>query len=289
MTSTTFHLEHQTIKRYAGNYAAFRSGYEQSRQQLQTAYDRQQKEMDRLELFIQKNRVRKAKQAKSREKMLERIERIEKPAASPPPRFAFPFQAGSSTRVAEVKQLWVGYDAPLFGPVDLHINRGDKIAIVGSNGIGKSTMLKTLLGRMKPASGTVRLGEHVLTAYYAQERVTSDETPLEKLTSFRPDLTNKEIRQKLAFAGLNDKHIRQPLNALSGGEQAKVRLCELMLTSSNVLVLDEPTNHLDTRAKEALKEALKQYPGTILLVSHEPAFYEDWVTRLWQVEEWYGK
>ncbi|CAG7634815.1 ABC-F family ATP-binding cassette domain-containing protein [Paenibacillus allorhizosphaerae] len=289
VTSSTFHLEHQTIKRYTGNYAAFRSGYEQSRQQIQTAYDRQQKEIGRLEQFIQKNRVRKAKQAKSREKTLDKMTRIDKPVSSPPPRFTFPFQAGPSTRVAEAKQIRVGYDMPLFGPLDLQINRGNKIAIVGSNGIGKSTMLKTLLGHLKPLSGTVRLGERVQAAYYAQERVTSSETPLEKVASFRPDLTLKEIRQKLAFAGLTDKHIRQPIDSLSGGEQAKVRLCELTVTDSNVLVLDEPTNHLDARAKEALKEALKKYPGTILLVSHEPAFYEDWVTDIWQVEDWYGQ
>jgi len=125
-----------------------------------------------------------------------------------------------------------------------------------------------------------------MPGYFAQEEIAPTSTPLDLLLTLRPDMTQKEVRRTLALTGLTDKHIRQPMNALSGGEQAKVRLCELMLKSSNVLVLDEPTNHLDVRAKDALKEALIQYNGTILLVSHEPAFYEDWVTQVWRVEDW---
>lgn len=150
-------------------------------------------------------------------------------------------------------------------------------------------MLKTLLGLLQPYSGTMQLGEGVKAAYFAQESPASAQTALERLGALRPDLTNKAIRQALAKSGLTDKHIRQPLCALSGGEQAKVRLCELMLTESNVLVLDEPTNHLDTRSKEAFKEALCSYKGTVLLVSHEPEFYEEWVTNIWQIQDWMTK
>ncbi|MFW5438481.1 ABC-F family ATP-binding cassette domain-containing protein [Paenibacillus apiarius] len=286
IANTIFHLEHQTLKRYTGNYKAFLNSYEQSKQQLQAAYDRQQREIGRLESFIQKNRNRKAKQAKSREKALEKMSRIDRPSSGPRPRFAFQVNTDPVNKIIEANNLQIGYTEPLFGPIDLLIKRGEKIAIVGHNGVGKSTMLKTLLGHLQPISGTVQVGEQVKAAYFAQEDFASTRTALELLWSFRPDLTQKEIRQTLAMSGLTDNHIRQPLSSLSGGEQAKVRLCELMLTTSNVLVLDEPTNHLDARAKDALKEALQLYKGTLLLVSHEPDFYEGWVTQVWEVQGW---
>ncbi|MEF2965763.1 ABC-F family ATP-binding cassette domain-containing protein [Paenibacillus sp. M1] len=286
ITGAIYHLEHQRLKRYAGNYGAFLSQYEQGSRQVEEAYERQQKEIVKLERFIEKNRIRKAKQAKSREKMLERIQVIERPSAGPQPRFEFKPQTEPVPRVLEAAGLQIGYDAPMFAPRDLRIGRGDKIAVIGSNGIGKSTLLKTLLGHLRPFSGKVRIGERVQSGYYAQEQPADAQTPLEFLCALRTDLTQREIRKTLAMAGLSDQHIRQPLNRLSGGERAKARLSELMLSPANFLVLDEPTNHLDVRAKEALKEALSHYAGTILLVSHEPSFYRDWVTGVWEVERW---
>lgn len=286
ITTTIYHLEHQSITRYAGNYAAFVSSHERSQQQLRDAYEKQQKEIVRLESFIQKNKVRKAKQAKSREKVLDRMERVEKPVSLPQPRFMFPVCSETVSRVLEARDLLVGYSEPLLGPIDLQVKRGEKIAIIGSNGIGKSTLLKTLLGHVSQLRGTVKIGERVKAAYFAQEELACGQTPLALLWSLRPDLTQKEIRQVLARSGLTEQHIRRPIASLSGGEQAKVRLCQLMLAQSNVLVLDEPTNHLDSRAKEALKAALAEYKGTILLVSHEPAFYQEWVTQVWQVQRW---
>ncbi|MBG9775791.1 ABC-F family ATP-binding cassette domain-containing protein [Brevibacillus laterosporus] len=286
ITTTNYHLEHQTIKRYTGNYDYFVTSYAQSKLQLQNAYERQQKEITRLENFIEKNRVRKAKQAKSREKALERMARVGKPTSTTQPRFIFHIQSEPVSQILEAQNLQIGYTEPLLGPIDLRVNRGEKIAIVGYNGIGKSTMLRTLLGYLQPLSGNVLIGERVKPAYFSQEGLSSNQTPLEQVWSLRPDLTQKEIRQELARSGLTEQHIRQRLCSLSGGEQAKVRLCELMLTNSNVLVLDEPTNHLDAGSKDAFKEALKQYRGTILLVSHEPAFYEEWITQVWQVQEW---
>jgi ATPase subunit of ABC transporter with duplicated ATPase domains len=286
IATTIFHLEHQTIKRYAGNYTTFVKSYEQNKKQIQLAYERQQREISRLESFIQKNKVRKAKQAKSREKVLEKMNRIEKPTWVAQPRFLFHVHCDPGSYILETKDLLIGYAEPLFAPLDLQIKRGEKIAIIGHNGIGKSTMLKTLLGYLKPLGGTVQLNDRVKAAFFAQEELDSKETPLERLWSIRPDLTQREIRQELARSGLTEQHIRQPLCSLSGGEQAKVRLCELILTNSNVLVLDEPTNHLDIYAKEAFKEALKKYTGTVLLVSHEPAFYKKWVTQIWKIQDW---
>lgn len=281
-----FHLEHQTIKRYTGNYDAFRKSYELSKQQLHEAYNRQQKEINKLESYIQKNRNRKAKQAKSREKALEKIDRIDIPAPGSKPRFTFHVHSEPVSRVIKASNIRIGYTEPLFSAIDLQIMRGQKIAIVGYNGIGKSTLLKTLLGTIRPISGTVQWGERVMAAYFAQEDLCATHTALEHLWSFRPDLTQKEIRRTLAMSGLAETHIRRPICSLSGGEQAKVRLSELMLTDSNLLVLDEPTNHLDIRAKEALQLALSQYKGTILIVSHEPEFYQDWVTGVWHVQDW---
>lgn len=287
VTSTIFHLEHQVIKRYSGNYDAFKTRYELNRQQLQQTYVRQQKEIDRLENFVQKNRNRNAKQAKSREKVLSKMQRIELQKTAPIPRFKFSVHQEPVNKVIEAQQIHIGYSKSLFGPKDLLVKRGEKIAVTGHNGIGKSTMLKTLLGDISPLNGSIQIGDGVKAGYFAQESESPQETPLEHLWSFRPDLTQKEIRQTLASAGLTDKHIRRSMSLLSGGEQAKVRLSKLMITPSNVLILDEPTNHLDVQAKESLQGALEKYEGTIILVSHEPEFYKDWVTDVWNVQDWH--
>ncbi|MEB3056284.1 ABC-F family ATP-binding cassette domain-containing protein [Bacillus pseudomycoides] len=285
ITNVIYHLEGQTIKRYTGNYERFLESYRLQKQQLQVAYTRQQKEIANLESFIQKNKIRKAKQAKSREKVLEKMKKIEKHNDVPRPRFHFQIHTEPVSRILQAQQIQIGYVEPLFPSLNLQVKRGEKIAIVGHNGIGKTTMLKTLLGQLEPLSGRVHIGERVQPAYFAQEEFRVEVTPLEQVWSGRPDMTQKEIRQSLARCGLKADHIRQSLCSLSGGEQTKVRLCELMLMRSNVLILDEPTNHLDVQAKEALREALEHYQGTILLVSHEPSFYESWVTRVWNLEE----
>ncbi|MBO1627221.1 ABC-F family ATP-binding cassette domain-containing protein [Bacillus arachidis] len=285
ITNVIYHLEGQTIKRYAGNYERFLESYQLQKQQLQAAYTRQQKDIANLESFIQKNKIRKAKQAKSREKVLEKIKKVEKPNDVTKPYFHFSIHTEPVSRILQAQQIQIGYAEPLFSSLNLQVKRGEKIAIVGHNGIGKTTMLKTLLGQLEPLSGAVHIGERVQPAYFAQEEFAAEITPLEQVWSRRPDMTQKEIRQSLARCGLKADHIRQSLCSLSGGEQTKVRLCELMLMKSNFLILDEPTNHLDIYAKEALKEALEQYMGTILLVSHEPSFYESWVTRVWNLEE----
>ncbi|EPY05116.1 ABC transporter ATP-binding protein [Paenibacillus alvei TS-15] len=284
IATSIFHVEHQNIKRYVGNYEAFRSVYELNKLQQHEAYSRQQKEISRLEDFVQKNKIRKAKQAKSREKMLERMTRIDRPTSGSKPRFSFQVHVEPEGRIMRAEQLQIGYAKPLCSPLNLSMKRGEKIAIVGHNGVGKTTLLKTLLGELTPLHGNVRQGERVKVAYFAQELFVSDESALDQLCAFRTDMTHQQIRKLLAMTGLTEEHIRQPLSSLSGGEQAKVRLCELMLTDSNVLVLDEPTNHLDTRAKEALIEALRSYNGSVLLVSHEPDFYADWVTQVWSLK-----
>ncbi|WP_042160776.1 ABC-F family ATP-binding cassette domain-containing protein [Paenibacillus gorillae] len=286
VTGTIFHLEHGQLKRYGGDYRSFLQVSDQNKQQQLAAYERQSKEVERLEAFIQKNRIRKAKQAKSREKVLGRMEMIDRPASGPQPRFKFRLHSEPVPRIVEAADVQFGYSQPLFSPADFVIHRGDKIAIIGSNGIGKSTLLRTMMGQLPPLQGALSIGERVLPGYYAQEDQPSEETPLDQLCAARPDLTQKDIRSSLAMTGLKEAHIRRPLRSLSGGEQAKVRLCHLMLGRSNFLVLDEPTNHLDIIAKQALADALAAYEGTVLIVSHEPEFYESWATAVWRLEEW---
>lgn len=284
-----YHLEHQTLFRYVGNHTEFQAAYEMRKRQIYEAYSRQQEEIDKLETYIRKNKARAstAKQAKSREKRLGRIERIEKPTKVPRPRFGFQVAAEPVTVVMEASALRAGYQTPLYEAVDLKLKRGEKVAIVGRNGIGKTTTLKTLLGEVPPQGGDVKLGERVLPAYFQQEADSKAEhSALAEVLGEYPELTKKEARTKLARCGLKSEHIFQPMKALSGGEQTKVRLCKLMLARSNWLLLDEPTNHLDVEAQEALREALADYNGTVLLVSHDSAFYEGWVTDVWDVEQW---
>ncbi|WP_257348317.1 ABC-F family ATP-binding cassette domain-containing protein [Pseudalkalibacillus decolorationis] len=284
-----YHLEHRTITRYVGNYKAFVEAYELRKQQIHQAFNRQQREINKLEDYIQRNKARAstAKQAKSREKQLGKIERIDKPVVQPKSWFGFQVCREPNQEVLTTQNLAIGYEKPLIDHLSLILKKNEKIAITGYNGIGKTTTLKTLLGRLKPVSGNVKIGSFVRPAYLEQEmEFSGNESALQYVWSRYPLMEEKEVRKRLARSGLKSEHIYQPIATLSGGEQTKVRLCVLMLEESNLLVLDEPTNHLDINAKAALKSALVEYKGTVLLVSHEPDFYEEWVSGIWNVEDW---
>lgn len=284
-----YHLEHKQLTRYPGNYEHFLQAYELRRRQIYLAYQKQQEEISKLETYIQKNKARAstAKQAKSREKKLNKMERVEKLSHNPKPVFNFSVSAQPTNVVLETKDLTIGYKTALFSGVNVKLQRGEKIALTGHNGIGKTTTLKTLLGKLPPLNGIVSIGDRVRPAYFEQEMpAIGKHTALEEVWNAYPNLTQKEIRKTLARCGLRSEHIFQKLHSLSGGEQSKVRLCKLMLAKSNVLILDEPTNHLDVATKDALMEALQQYNGTLILVSHERAFYENWITTIWNMEDW---
>jgi ATPase subunit of ABC transporter with duplicated ATPase domains len=188
--------------------------------------------------------------------------------------------------VAECKQLQIGYNRPLLPTLTMNLERGQKVAIIGCNGVGKSTLLKTIMGTIQPLDGKVELGDFLFPAYFEQEVRAKDITPIEDVWEQYPHMTQAEVRAALARCGLQNDHITRKMSSLSGGEQAKVRLCKLMMRESNWLVLDEPTNHLDVIAKEELQKALVNYKGTILLVCHEPEFYEGWISQVWDVEQW---
>ena len=228
--------------------------------------------------------------ARSRQRKLDKMELIERPAERPKPHFRFQPGRTPGRFLAEAENLVLGYDTPLTRPVSFQLERNKKVAVKGVNGLGKTTLLKTILGEIKPLSGKITQGDFLQPGYFAQEeREKNEKTALEDVWDEYPGLTNAEVRGALANCGLTTEHITTKVFVLSGGEAAKVRLCKLMLREVNWLVLDEPTNHLDVEAKAELKKALIEFKGSILLVSHEPDFYEDWVDDIWNIEDWTTK
>ena len=183
----------------------------------------------------------------------------------------------------------IGYDEPLSKPLNLRLERGQKVALVGANGIGKTTLLRSLLGEIRALGGEIDKGENLFIGYFEQEPKDSGKTCLDEVWDTFPQFSQFEIRAALAKCGLTTKQIESKTQVLSGGERAKVQLCKLLNHESNVLALDEPTNHLDVDAKDELKRALKEYKGTILLICHEPEFYQDIVTDVWNCEKWTTK
>ena len=232
-------------------------------------------------------RTATSKQAKAREKKLSKIEKIEIKKEIIKPRFNFKSVRMPESIIFKVSNLIIGYNDPLSRPLNLKMKRGQKIAITGANGLGKTTLLKSFLGLLKPINGEITLSSYKRIGYFEQEIAEDNITPvLNDVWNTFPHLTQTEVRSNLAKCGLTRKHIDSPINILSGGEQAKVRLCKLINEPTNVLVLDEPTNHLDIYAKNELKRALKEYEGSIILVCHEPEFYKDIATDVWNCEEW---
>lgn len=287
-----YHIENCQLTRYVGNYDDFMRIYEQKKRQQELAYERQQKEIDRLEDFIARNKARVATtgMAKSRQKQLDKMDIIEKTHEKPKPIFNFKSYKAPSRFLIEAHDLVIGYDSPLTSPLNFKLERGQKVAICGVNGLGKSTLLKTLLGIIPPVSGTVEFGENVKYGYFEQEDSKDNlNTALDEIWNLYPSMTNHEVRTALAKCGLTTDHITSPMKVLSGGENAKVRLCKILMEEQNLLILDEPTNHLDPEAKDELEKAIREFKGTVVIVCHEPYFYDSFVTDVWNVEDWTTK
>lgn len=287
-----YHMENQELNRYVGDYDNFMQIYEAKKLQLEAEYKRQQQEISALEDFVARNKARVSTRnmAMSRQKKLDKIERIELAPERVKPEFNFKEAKASGRLVFEAKDLIIGYDDPLTKPLNIRMERGQKIALVGANGIGKTTLLKSILGLTKPLSGNVELGYEQKIGYFEQEiKDGNNNTCIDEIWAEFPSLTQYEVRAALAKCGLTTKHIESMVKVLSGGEQAKVRLCKLINRDTNILLLDEPTNHLDVDAKDELKRALKQFKGSILLICHEPEFYKDVVTDVWNCEDWTTK
>lgn len=287
-----YHVEDRKLSRYVGDYEEFKRIYEAKKEQLERAYERQQAEIAKLEDFVARNKanVATSNMAKSRQKKLDKMDRIELSKEKPKPTFNFKTGRASGKVIFETKDLVIGYDSPLTKPLNISMERGQKIALVGANGLGKTTLLKSLMGDIKPISGEVTLGDYQQIGYFEQEGVSGNKnTCIEEYWKEFPSCTQYEVRAALAKCGLTTKHIESMVMVLSGGEAAKVRLAKLINRETNILILDEPTNHLDVEAKDELKRALQEYKGTILLVCHEPEFYKDVVTDIWNCEDWTTK
>ena len=287
-----YHMENQHLDRYVGNYDKFREVYEVKKSQLEAAYRKQQQEISELKDFVARNKARVATRnmAMSRQKKLDKMEVIELATERPKPEFSFRLGRTPGKYIFETKNLVIGYDEPLSKPLNISLERGNKIALIGANGIGKTTLLRSILGLVPALKGEVELGENLEIGYFEQEiKGENKNTCIEEIWEEFPAFSQYEVRSALAKCGLTTKHIESQVRVLSGGEQAKVRLCKLMNRSTNVLLLDEPTNHLDVDAKEELKRALKEYRGTVLFICHEPEFYRDIVNEVWDCSKWTTK
>lgn len=287
-----YHMESQELNRYVGDYDKFQEVYAVKKSQLESAYKRQQQEINSLEDFVARNKARVSTRnmAMSRQKKLDKMDKIELMAEKPKPEFHFKEARAAGRYIFETSELVIGYEEPLSKPLTLAMERGQKIALIGANGIGKTTLLKSILGQIKPLEGSVELGDYLYIGYFEQEMPPGNTTTcIEELWKEYPSLTQYQVRSALAKCGLTTKHIESQVRVLSGGEQAKVRLCKLLNRETNILLLDEPTNHLDVDAKEELKKALQQYKGSILLICHEPEFYQDIATDIWDCSQWTTK
>ena len=284
-----YHMENQELNRYVGNYDKFQEVYAIKKAQLEAAYKRQQQEIEELEDFVARNKARVATRnmAMSRQKKLDKMEVIELARKKPKPEFCFKEARASGRYIFQTKDLVIGYERPLCKPLTVEMERGQKIVLTGANGIGKTTLLKSILGIIPAIQGKVEQGDYLFIGYFEQEMAPGNTaTCIEEIWKEFPGFSQYEVRSALAKCGLTTKHIESQVRVLSGGEQAKVRLCKLINKETNLLVLDEPTNHLDVDAKEELRRALIAYKGSILLTCHEPEFYQGMTTEVWDCSKW---
>lgn len=278
---------------YLGNYSAYLQQKEENQQAQLSAYERQQKELEKQQAFVDRFRASatRSTQAKSREKQLEKIERIEVPDAGVRSlHFRFPPSPRSGRDVVMIKDLTHSYDEKiLFLGAELLIERGDRIAFLGPNGAGKSTLLHLIMGMEQPTDGIVKIGDHnVIPGYFEQnqaEALDLDKTVMQTIHDEVPTWTNEEVRTLLGRFLFSGDTVFKPVKALSGGEKARLALAKMLLQPANLLILDEPTNHLDIPAKEMLEEALQNYDGTVIIVSHDRYFISKVANKIVEIRD----
>lgn len=272
-------IEFYAISRYNGSFESFVRQKEAKAEEYARNYNRQQEEIAKLEDYIAKNLVRASttKMAQSRRKKLEKMEKLDRPQTVAKPAFTFKYHAIPPKIILRVKDLEVGYTQPLLPKFSVSLRLGERLGITGFNGIGKTTFLKTISGLLPRLSGSYRFDDGVVIGYYEQENKweNPNRTALDEIRDAFPRLNEKEARAALARCGLRRDQVLQALGTLSGGEQAKVKLCKLTMTPCNLLILDEPTNHLDQNAIEQLKTAVLGFEGAVIFVSHSKEFCEE--------------
>ncbi len=282
-------IENGMIKKYWGNYNEFLAQHEQNAKQYADSYERQQREIKKMEDYIARNKARAATagMANSRKKMLDRIEVMQKPVSVEKPTFTFPYTLAVSKHMLQVDNLEIGYEGKaILPPISFEIASDTKLWIRGTNGLGKTTLLKTIMRKLPAISGKFSFHPNCKINYIEQDLQfrTMEYNAITFMNETYPKMSQKEIRTQLAKVGLKAELTTKAIGSLSGGEQVKIKLCALMQKESNLLILDEPTNHLDVNSKEALFEALADYPGAIILVSHEPMYAERLCNDIFDIE-----
>lgn len=288
LATTIIEIERHSAKRYTGNYSRYMelkaAEYEMNMKQ----YEKQQDEISKMEQFVQRNIVRASttKRAQSRRKALDKMEVLDKPLGDlKKARFTFEIERQTGKDVLDVADLSVTFtetNKALFHNVNFHLQRGETVALIGPNGIGKSTLLKTLVGQRQPTTGTIRWGSNVKLGYYDQEHtgLNPSNTVLEEVWGIYSHMEEARIRTVLGSFLFSGEDVLKRISSLSGGEKARVSLAKLMLAQANVLILDEPTNHLDLFSKEVLEAALLDYEGTLLFISHDRYFLNKMAERI---------
>ncbi|WP_018130957.1 ABC-F family ATP-binding cassette domain-containing protein [Effusibacillus pohliae] len=291
LVQVVYELDRGSIRRYTGNYSAFLEQKEAELALQVKRYEQQQAEIARMEDFIRRNiaRATTSKRAQSRRKLLEKMERLDKPVTSQEQaHFSFTVERQSGHDVLTVEGLSLSYgDKRLFRNLNLHITRGERVALIGPNGIGKSSLIKAIAGVLKPEAGSIRLGANVKLGYYTQEQedLSPHKTVLDEVWDAFPKLDHTRIRTVLGHFLFSGDEVLKPVASLSGGERSRVALAKLMLLQANFMLLDEPTNHLDLLSKEMLEVALDDYPGTLLFISHDRYFLNRIATRIIELTE----
>ncbi len=275
-----YELKNKNFTRYKMGYEAYLKESKIREASYLKAYNSEQKKIKEMKDFIAKNLVRATttKRAQSRRKMLEKMDKLEKPKNRAPLNINFPFSKNTGDEVLVLNNLLIGYDKPLLQEINYKLMKNTKIAILGRNGVGKSTLIKTILGKIKAIDGTYKWNLSADINYFSQEENEFDEvTPINYLRYYYHLKTDGELRSILAKVGVGADLCNKPIKELSGGERTRVRLALMSMKKSNILILDEPTNHLDPMTKIELFDALDKFPGTIILVSHEKDFYDELV------------
>ncbi len=289
VTNCILDIEFKKITKYNSNFAKFLEVKGLRKESYIREFQAQQKEIKKHEDYIARNRVRTstAKQAQSRIKALEKMQVLAPPQAPPKPNFKLVSLPISNPKALKVHGLEIGYDRVLLPKINFEIKSGEKIVITGFNGIGKSTLLKTLTGQIPEIAGNFKFADYVKIGYFEQnlEWENPNLTPLEIISEKFPQWPQREVRKSLAQCGVMAKNVLQKISTLSGGEQSKVKLCILANKASNFLILDEPTNHLDGDSKEVLRRQLLKWKGNLILVSHEAGFYDGLADKIINLRE----